>query len=293
MGFRGRVDDDEAGARCDEREHLVGVEREVLLLQQRDWNRGGAAEADRGLVDREARVRVEDLRPRLAEHHHREEHRHLAAGDDDDPVRMHLDPAVAHDVRRDRLADPRDSRRRGIAVMAVAQRPRARLDDVGRRLEVRLTDTEVDDVVPRARKRLGPSQDLERGLGAEHRHPPCLLHQCPPGINPGNHSPLLAVLSFCGHVQADGFPRNRESIALVDNDGCRRVSSCHSRTSPAGPRARSIGARRAGSDSRSATIGFPHATQPMDTGMIGPECSLRHRAPPSTAAPRGAGRRLP
>ena len=164
----------------DEREHRVGVEREVPLLQQRDRHRGGAAEADRGFVDRKPRVRIEDLRPRLAEHHHREEHRHLAAGDDHDPVGMHLDPAMAQEVRRHRLPDARDPGRRGIAVVAVAQRLHPRLDDVRRGLEVRLADAEVDDVAPCPRERFGPGQDLERGLGAEHRHPVGLLHRRSP-----------------------------------------------------------------------------------------------------------------
>ena len=94
---------------------------------------------------------------------------------------MHLDASMARDVHRDRLANRRDAGRRGIAVMAVAQRFRARLDDVWRSLEVRLPDSEIDDVAPLPRKRLGPCQDLERGLGAEHRHPLCLLHLRPPG----------------------------------------------------------------------------------------------------------------
>ena len=55
-GWVGRaVDDDQPRARRDEREQLVGREREAVGLAQRQRNGGGAGEVDRGFVDRETR----------------------------------------------------------------------------------------------------------------------------------------------------------------------------------------------------------------------------------------------
>ena len=70
-------------------------------------------------------------------------------------------------VARDRLAQRQDALRRRVAVMAVAQRLDGGLDDVGRRLEVRLADAEVDDGLALALQRVGARQHLEGGLRAQ------------------------------------------------------------------------------------------------------------------------------
>ena len=56
----------------------------------------------------------------------------LAAGHDKDEVRRHIDAETAVQVLRHRLAQRRDARRVGIAVLAVAQRLDRGLDDMRR-----------------------------------------------------------------------------------------------------------------------------------------------------------------
>jgi hypothetical protein len=56
------------------------AEREARLLAQLERHRRRTRPADRRFVDREARVRVDDLRARLAEQQHGVEQRRLAAG---------------------------------------------------------------------------------------------------------------------------------------------------------------------------------------------------------------------
>jgi hypothetical protein len=163
----GAVHDQQARRRRDLRQHLVGVEREPVLLAQPHRHTLGTGVADDRLVDRESRVRVDDLRPWLAEHQDGEEHRHLAAGHDQDVRGIDCDLAAQQDVRRHRLAQGRDAVRRRVAVMAVAQRLHRRLDDVLGRLEVRLADAEIDDVFAFGRQRRGSGQDLESGLRAQ------------------------------------------------------------------------------------------------------------------------------
>ena len=161
------VEDDQTGPAGNLFQHLAGAEGEIPLLFQRDRHRRGAGEADHRFVDREAGVGIEDLGARLAEHHEREEHGRLAARHDEHARRIDLDPAMAQDVRRHRFAQPGHAGRRGIAVMAVGERFRRRLDDMVRGFEIRLADAEIDDVAALGRQRRRAGQDLEGGFGAE------------------------------------------------------------------------------------------------------------------------------
>ena len=77
-------------------------------------------------------------------------HGDLAAGHDQHQLGRDLDAKAAVKIGRDRLAQGQDARRRGIAVLAVAQRLDRRLDDMGRGFEIGLADAEVDDVAPLA-----------------------------------------------------------------------------------------------------------------------------------------------
>ena len=64
-------------------------------------------------------------------------------------------------VLRHRLAQRRDTRRVGIAVLAVAQSFDGRLDDMRRRFEIGLADAEIDDVAPLALQFSRPRQHGE------------------------------------------------------------------------------------------------------------------------------------
>ena len=176
------VDDHQAGARGDLVQHLVCAEREPCAFVQRDRHRGRSGKPDDALVNREARVGIKDLDPRFSEHQDREEHRHLAAGDDQDQLRRNLDPVPTEEIGRDRRAQLRDAVGGRVPVMAVSERLATGLDDVLGRREIRLADTEIDDRAALRRERIGASQHLERGLGAEDAHAPGhLQHRFLPG----------------------------------------------------------------------------------------------------------------
>ena len=71
------------------------------------------------------------------------------------------------EVLRHRLAQGGDSRRVGIAVLAVAQRLDGGLDDMGRGFEIGLADAEIDDVAPLALQFGRPRQHGEGVLLAD------------------------------------------------------------------------------------------------------------------------------
>ena len=82
-------------------------------------------------------------------------------------VRRHFGPEAAMQVLRHRLAQRRDPRRVGIAMLAVAQSFDRRLDDMGRRFEIGLADAEIDDVAPLALQFRRPRQHGEGVLLAD------------------------------------------------------------------------------------------------------------------------------
>ena len=81
-----------------------------------------------------------------------------------------LHRAPQGDVRGDGLAQLEDTRRGGVAVMAVAQGLHRRLHHVPGGLEVRLPDAEVDDVAALPGEGIGAGEHLERGFGPEPGH---------------------------------------------------------------------------------------------------------------------------
>ncbi len=93
----------------------------------------------------------------------------------------YLDAVALVQVGRDRLAQGENAVRRGIAMLAVAQRLDGRLDDMRRRLEVGLADAKVDDVPPLALQLGGLRQHregvlltdaIECGYDVKHSGPP-------------------------------------------------------------------------------------------------------------------------
>ena len=100
-----------------------------------------------------------------------------------------LDAEPAMQVLRYRLAQGRDAGRVGIAVLAVAQSLDRRLDDMGRRFEIRLADAEIDDVA---------ALPLQFGGLREHGEGVLLAHaresgiECDQGGVPREKATLLA-----------------------------------------------------------------------------------------------------
>ena len=166
----GRVDDDEARGRRDQREHFLGIEAEVLLLADGVGHGLGAAGARRIAIGREARIGIEDFGTRPAEHLAGEIEGHLAARHDHHLIARdrHVE-AVAH-ILRHRIAQHRQALRAGVAMRAVAHRLLGGFQNVLRRREVRLADAEVDDRVALGLQRIGAVEHGEGGFFFDGRH---------------------------------------------------------------------------------------------------------------------------
>ena len=176
-----RVEDHHLGLRRHARAEVVGREREVGLLGQRQRHRRGPGPADRGLVDREARVGVDDLVARVARREDAVEQERLGARRDDDRVGVDVNAAVRGKVVRGGLAQRGDARGGAVVRLAVPQRLGRGLDDMGRRVEIGLADLEVDDALAGGLEGLGAGEDFECGLGAETLKSGCELgHGSPP-----------------------------------------------------------------------------------------------------------------
>src|SRR5262249_49237640 len=79
-------------------------------------------------------------------------------------------------VPRDRRPQLRDARRRRIVGVAGAERRRRRVDDVGRRVEIGLTDLQVDDLPSLGLEGARSCEHLERRLRPQPAHPFGQLH---------------------------------------------------------------------------------------------------------------------
>ena len=99
-----RVQDHELGARAEPVAQIVQREAEVELLAQRQRHRHAAGPPDRGLVDRESRVRIDDLVARLAHREDRQEQEQLGAVADEHPLGRHLDLPAPRQLGGDHLA---------------------------------------------------------------------------------------------------------------------------------------------------------------------------------------------
>ena len=167
---------------CDRGGDLVHVDLEVAFRQQLDRHGDSADEVDHRLVDRKSGVRIEHLVALVHEGQHCEEHDGLGPGRYDDVVDAHLDAARPRNFGGDGLSQLRQSGRRPVVRVAVAERLRARLHDIGRRIEVRLSYLKVDDVPPLRLKRFSSRQHFEGGLRTQAAHPFGDLHSPTPSL---------------------------------------------------------------------------------------------------------------
>jgi len=173
----GRVQDDQPGAVADQGAELVGVEAEIPLLAQGQRHRRGTHEVDHRFVDGETRVGVDHLIAGLCQGQEGEEHDRLGARCDHHVFGPGVDAPALGDVAGDGLAQGGDAGGRRVVGVALAQGTHGSLDDVGRRVEIRLADFQVDDVSSLSFQGFGTRQYLEGGLCAKPAHPLCKLHR--------------------------------------------------------------------------------------------------------------------
>ncbi len=141
-----------------------------MLHPDRDGHRGGAHEAGQRLVDGVARVGHEDLVARVDQAEDGVQHHALAADRDEDLLRIGGHALAQVHVGGDGLAQGGDARERRVVGGALVEGLLGRLAHVGRRIEVRLADLEVDDRSALGLERPGAGADLEGALGADGAH---------------------------------------------------------------------------------------------------------------------------
>ncbi len=169
----GRVDEDGAGARRDQRGEAVGVEREAVRRLQRIADRARVQDVRHRRVVRPAGVGHEQLVAGVEHQQQAGEEAAAAAGRDDDLLGVGLEAVAAAHLLGDRLAQRLDARARGVAGGAAMGGRRGAVDDVRRRREVGVAADQHQRVLDRGRD-LGHAADARvRGggdAGRERRH---------------------------------------------------------------------------------------------------------------------------
>ncbi len=169
-GVRREVQDDQLGARRDERREVLAGERKALLLVEVQRDRLEAEVAGERLVDREARARVDHLVAGVAVHLLAEADRRLAAGKHHHPVRRDVETTPRAHFGRDGFAERQDALRVHVVGHVGVELPLDLVPDVGRQREVGLAEIAADDLETGRGHLVDVRTDLERVLGADPLH---------------------------------------------------------------------------------------------------------------------------
>src|SRR5208282_2193276 len=141
-----RIQDDQLGALGNQRGELFDIEAKIALLAQWNRNRAPADILDHRLVDGEAGIRVDDFVSLIDEGEDGMENDRLAAGNDHNFLARNRDIASAANVVGNGLAQFGQAGGGAVVRPSMAESVDAGLDDIGRRVEVGLTDFEVNDL---------------------------------------------------------------------------------------------------------------------------------------------------
>src|SRR5439155_3008669 len=125
---------------------------------------------DHGLINRKPRIGIDDLVRLIDEGENCEEHDRLAAGNNHNFLGSDFNSAAAAYFLRNSLAQIRKSCGRAIMRPSGTEGVDRGVNDVGRSIEIRLADFEMDDVLALPLQRTRPVQNFEGGLRAQPRH---------------------------------------------------------------------------------------------------------------------------
>ncbi len=195
----GRVEDDELGLVRHFAYYVLRRHSEAVLQLQPDWHGLAPQVPYHRFVYREARVLIYDLLPLVAGGQKRVEKYRLGAGCDDHLVGRRLKSAGPLDVFADRLANLGYAGRRDVVRVAGVQGLLGRLDDVGRRGEIRLAYFEMQYPPSLLLEGPGACQRLERSLG------PDPTHSCraglPHAVLPPRRTDLINIFTGGGYMR--------------------------------------------------------------------------------------------
>src|SRR6266853_3001265 len=151
----------------DQPSEFADVESEIHFLAQLNRHRFRANVIDHRLVDGKSRIRVDDFISFFRQREDAEEYDWLAAGNYNDFFRRYSYAARLAHVAGDRLAQFRQPGRRSVVSESLVQRVGRRFDEVGRGIEIRLTNFEMNNVASLCFQRSRFHQDLEGSLSPQ------------------------------------------------------------------------------------------------------------------------------
>src|SRR5438270_10485473 len=136
-----------------------------------DGNRAAAKKINHGLVNRESRIRIDDLIALFYKRKHGEEDDWFPAGNHDHLLRR--DPHVARlaHVLCDGRAQFRQPCRGTVVCPSSLKSLYTRLDDVAGRIEIGLPNLEMDNVFTLSFESASANQDLESSFRPKTLHP--------------------------------------------------------------------------------------------------------------------------
>ena len=164
------VDDQELGARRDQRFQTIDIEGEVVLFEDRGRYGRGAGEIDHRFVNGKAGVGIDRFVARFKQRQNDEEHDRLAARRHHDVVEIVVGAARRVEIVGDSGTEIWLAGGRAVVRPAVAQRIDSRFDHVRRSIEIRLADFEVDHIPALGFERPGANKHFEGGFGSEAAH---------------------------------------------------------------------------------------------------------------------------
>src|SRR6266404_9929882 len=141
-----RIQDDEPGLVADQAGKLVDVEAEVFLLSQSNGHRATADVVDHGLINWKTRVGIDDLVAFINQRENGKENDRLAARDYDNFLRGDSNPTAPCHFLSNGFAKIGKPGGGPIVRPSSVQSINSRVNDVGRSIEIRLADFEMNDV---------------------------------------------------------------------------------------------------------------------------------------------------
>ena len=169
-GVLRRIENNELGVIGDQRGQLIHVEREVAFLAQLDGYGLAAHVVDHRLVDGETRIGIDNLIAFIDQRQDGVEHDGLSAGDNHHFIGRDRDAARAAYVIGNGLAQSGQAGGGTVMGPALVQRIHGRFHHVGWRVEIGLSDLQVNDALALGFERLGLVQNFKGSFRAQPGH---------------------------------------------------------------------------------------------------------------------------
>ena len=165
------INDDHSRLWRDQRGQIIDIKAELFVFAQLQRHWLGLQEVDHRFIDREAGVWIDHLIALVNAGHHAKEHDRLGSGRDDHVIGIILGiPTCLVDIFGNGFARVRQSRSWTIMRKTLIERILCRLNHIRRRIEVRLADFKMDDVLPLCLEGTGLDKNFKSCFGSKARN---------------------------------------------------------------------------------------------------------------------------